>query len=250
MRKNQIINWLLRDKYNGQETPALEKDLKRLKKGEPLDYVIGWKPFLNCRINLSLKPLIPRPETEFWVEKAIQEMKAAKDSSGKISVLDVFAGSGCAGVAVLKNIPNAQVDFAEKYASFLKQIKINCDLNKLDPKRYGIVKSDVFSKIKNRYDFILANPPYIAKNDKRVQKSVLAFEPKQALFGGEDGLFFIEEFLKEAREHLNPKGEIWLEFGAGQKTKLSRLLKKYEYRHFEFSKDQYNRWRFLVAIVG
>jgi len=72
------IAWLIRDKYHGQKPTAtkLNSDLARLKKGEPIDYVIGWKEFLGCHIDLSKKPLIPREETEYWTEIAIFKLKA------------------------------------------------------------------------------------------------------------------------------------------------------------------------------
>jgi len=246
------VNWVLREKYNNKPTSQFKKDVKRLEMGEPVDYVIGFTEFLGCKIDLSKKTLIPRPETGFWVEQVIEEIK--KDKRKDIRYLDIFAGSGCIGIAVIKNLllvrrsfSKGGCDFADKEINAIKQIKINCKLNGIDKKRYKIIQSDVFKNIKRKYDYIFANPPYIPTTRKnKIQKSVLKYEPKQALFGGKDGLFLINKFLREAQIHLNKKGEIFMEFDYVQKKEIEKLLKKYKYNSWEFKKDQYNRWRWVV----
>jgi len=289
--------WLLNEKYGGQLTDKAKKDITRLEKGEPVDYVTGHKNFCGCKIDLRYKPLIPRDETEFWINKAIQDINnngsgvvfretlvrpaAHSLRLGKISpkanhtilpanthekqlptrylkALDVFAGSGCCGVAVLKSIPNSHCDFADIDDNCLKQIRFNLKLNSIDKKRYRIIKSDVFSALSpinyklptTNYDIILANPPYVGLGEKiKVQKSVLKFEPKQALFAKNNGLYFVEKFLKQAKSHLASKGVIYMEFGYNQKKDIEKLLKKFGYQNFEFHKDQFNKWRFVKICI-
>lgn len=216
------INWLAREKG------LSEKDLTRIKNKEPIDYIIGFYNFLNCKIDLSFKPLIPRPETEYWVEKILPELKG--------DCLDIFSGSGCIGIAILKHT-KAKVDLADKY--FLEQIKFNLKINKVKGK---VISSDIFSNIKKSYDFILANPPYVPSN-RKLSKSI-SFEPKKAIYAGKDGLLYIRKFLKQAENHLKPQGVIYLEFDSGQKKEIEKLLKNYNYQIF---KDQYNKWRYLRA---
>jgi len=238
--KNQKeINWLIRDKYRGEEPESqeLEKDLARLAKEEPLDYIIGWREFLGCQIDLTARPLIPREETEYWVKQVIKDIKSGE-------VLDLFAGSGCIGLAVLKNCPRTRVIFGEKEEKFCQQIKKNLKINKLKGK---VVKSNIFSNITGQFDYILANPPYIPRGSRyKVQRSVLKWEPAVALFGGQDGLVLIKKFLEKAKHHLRPEGKIFMEFGDGQKTAITFLLKSLNYSNFEFGKDQFGKWRWVM----
>lgn len=242
------IGWLLREKHKGVKTPGFLKDTERLKRGEPVDYVIGFTDFFGCRIDLSQKPLIPRSETEYWAEQAIEEIK--KDKKESLRCLDVFAGSGCVGIAVLKHVSGARVDFAEKYSHWCGQIRVNLTLNHIASARWRVIQSDVFSRVKGKYDYIFANPPYIAESRlKKVQPSVAKWEPKQALFAGRDGLAFIEKFLSQAKHHLNPGGKIWMEFDSWQKPAIDRLLKHYGYAHFDLRKDQYKKWRSIYITT-
>ena len=271
MKQNneQEINWIFKDKYNEKWSPKILEDIRRYQAGEPIDYIIGWKSFLNCKIDLSLKPLIPRPETEYWTEQAIKKIKnpmptgrQKKSRQGrgspeaakiKIKVLDIFAGSGCIGIAILKNTQNTTVDFAEIDPRLIKQIKINLKINQIQPKRAKIIRSDIFSALRNnprqwrgKYDFILANPPYITSK-RKIQKAVLQYEPHLALLGKKDGVFYIKKFLKGTREHLNSKGQIWMEFSPEQKSALAKIIKKSSYQNWQFHKDQYKRWRYVVV---
>lgn len=242
---NKELQWLLKEKYRGKPNTQFHKDVARLKEGEPIDYVIGFTEFLNCKINLSKKPLIPRPETEFWVQKAIGELKVIKLSSYK--VLDIFAGSGCGGISIMRHIGHAKVTFADVDKNAILQIKINCHINVIDKKRYAIIQSDIFSKVKGKFDYVFANPPYIPVSRKnKIQRSVLDYEPSLALFGGQDGLLYIRKFLASAKNFLNENGKIYMEFDFVQKNQIEKIMKKYRYRKAEFFKDQYAKWRWVV----
>jgi release factor glutamine methyltransferase len=202
--------------------------------------------FLNCKIDLSEKVFEPRIETEFWVGKAIGQLPNC--TIGQLRVLDIFAGSGCIGIAVLKNIKNAKVDFADISNKTIEQIKVNSKLNKIPKKRYKIYKSNLFKSLKSkRYNIIFANPPYVALDRiSEVQKEVLQKEPVAALFAGKDGMFWIKRFLKEVKNHLNKNGVVYMEFDPFQKEKIEQILEKEKIK-FKFRKDQFKKFRWLKA---
>ena len=205
----------------------------------PEDYKRGFKDFLGARIDLSKKPLIPREETAHWVDVAIKEIKEGGEC------LDLFAGSGCVGLAILKNVKNSFCDFGDKEKVFLEQIKISLDLNGIENDRYNLIETDVFSNIKKQYDYILANPPYVAEDRiDEVGEDVKMFEPSIALYGGNDGMKYIKIFLEEATNHLKEKGIIYLEFDPEQKGWIEEIIID-KYSKFEFLKDQFNKYRFV-----
>jgi len=233
---------LLNIKYQGKKTQEYFDDLKKLKEGYPLDYLIGWSDFLNAKIDLSYKPLIPRVETEYWVWNYVfPEIKK------EMEVLDLFAGSGAIGIGLLKNFDFLKVDFGEIKDENLKQIEKNLKLNNLESREVEIIKTDVFSNIRKKYDFILANPPYISKNKiELVQKSVLNFEDNLALFAEDDGLFFIKKLILEFKNFLKDGGKIFIEFDDFQKNMIEDFLVKNKIEKFKFLKDQFDRWRVLI----
>ncbi|MFA5232673.1 MAG: HemK family protein methyltransferase [Candidatus Paceibacterota bacterium] len=207
----------------------------------PEDYKTGFKYFLGAKIDLSRKPLIPRPETEYWVSLALKEIKGRENPE----CLDLFSGSGCVGLAVLKNIEEAFCDFGEKEDSFLEQIEINLEINGIAKEKYNIIKTDVFSNIGKQYDFILANPPYVALSRiGEVGEDVREHEPSVALFGGEDGLDLIREFLSRAKEFLKARGVVFMEFDEEQKEEIKHFLGN-NYSRADFFQDQFNKYRFL-----
>lgn len=288
--------WLLREKYGGQKTDEFLKDMERLESGEPIDYLIGFFDFLGCRIDLSFRPLIPRTETEWWVEQVINIIAEGRcpmgvvppsecletpmipifksgDGAGadnglpsvddnprpatenfghpmsKIKILDLFAGSGCIGIALLKHLPNATVDFGEKESGFVTQIEKNIALNEVK-ERAQVFMSDVFTNIPaKKYDFIFANPPYISRTKiEAVQKSVLDHEPSGALFAEDDGLFYIKKLLTKAPQFLAPNGKLFTEFDSWQKDEIEKLAALSPF-HAEFWKDQFDRWRVIVCSL-
>jgi release factor glutamine methyltransferase len=205
----------------------------------PEEYKQGFKDFLGVKIDLSKRPLIPREETEYWVSIVLKEIKEGAEC------LDLFAGSGCIGISILKNVKDSFCDFGEKEDLFLEQIKINLDLNGLNKERYSLIKTDVFSNIEKHYDYILANPPYVAESRiDEVGEDVKMFEPAIALYGGNDGMEYIKVFLNEAINYLKDNGVIYLEFDPEQKEWIEEIIKD-KYSKFEFLKDQFNKYRFV-----
>lgn len=205
----------------------------------PEDYKRGFKEFLGVKVDLSFRPLIPREETEHWVKQIIPEIKEGAEC------LDLFAGSGCIGLAVLKNVPNSFCDFGDIKGIFLKGIEKSVLSNGIELKRCGFVKTDVFSNIKKKYDFIFSNPPYVAqKRIDEVGEDVKMFEPAVALYGGEDGIYFIRLFLEQAGNYLKKDGVIYMEFDPGQKQEIEEIIKG-KYSDFEFFKDQHDKYRIV-----
>ncbi|MGC9046917.1 MAG: HemK family protein methyltransferase [Minisyncoccia bacterium] len=216
---------------------------------KPDAYKKGNIQFNNNFIDLSYHPLIPRVETEFWVQKAIQFLQKNKFDKLPLKCLDLFSGSGCIGISILKKLPNSFVVFSDKNSLCIKQIKLNLKLNYIQKNRFQVIKSDIFSNIKRKFNVIFANPPYIAEKFlERVQDSVLYWEPLDAILGGWDGTEIIKKFLIQARNHLEKNGIIFLEFDSEQKQIIKTFIQKNKYKKFYFLKDQFGNDRYVKII--
>lgn len=249
MSISQDAEWLLQEKYSGEKSASFFSDVKKLALGEPLAYLIGHAPFLNTIIYLDSYPLIPRPETEFWTEAAITAITAAKLPAPHI--LDLCAGSGCVGTAVLANIKTARVDFCEIELTHLTTIKKNLTENHIAAERYQLWHSDLFSALTKdpahtTYDFILSNPPYIDESLNRVDASVKNFEPHLALFGGKDGMELIAKIIDEAPQHLTPHGQLWLEHEPEQSAVIQEHAKTV-FKNCVTKRDQYGTERYTIC---
>ncbi len=236
--------WLLRDKYKGIKNNEYKNDINRLSNGEPLGYVIGWIPFLGLKINLDSRPLIPRPETEWWVEKMINTLR--KKNSVKLSVLDMCSGSGAIGCSVLSSLKNSYITFSDIDTNYEETILTNITENDLDVSRTEIITSDLFSDLEGkRFDVIATNPPYIPSN-RNLPTSVTDYEPSTALYAGEDGLDAIRIIAKNAKGHLNKDGVVWVEIDTSHENEAKKLFLDAGFDANVYY-DIYNRPRIIIA---
>ncbi len=221
---------------------------------EPLAYTIGWQPFLGLKIYLDSKPLIPRPETEWWTEKLLSELE-----DEQIKFLDLCAGSGAIGCATLSKLPNAQVYFGEIDRAHEATILKNIRENNLDEspafakassgKRAHVCIGDLFKPFgKMKFDVIAANPPYIPIN-RKLPKSVADYEPPLALYSGVDGLDLIRRIAKELPKHLAKKGVAWIECDGAYNTHIETAIELFKSQNFnaEIKNDQYGVPRIIVV---
>lgn len=239
---------MLKEKYNGEKTSVFLTDCARLEAGEPLAYVIGWVSFLDTKIWLDSKPLIPRSETEYWVGNAIAEIMKRE----KPKVLDLCAGSGCVGVAVAKAIPQARVDFVEidtgHHANIVRNI---CD-NGIDYTQTRVFGGDLFTEIPTGtvYDAIFTNPPYIDPALDRTDTNVKNHEPHLALYGGKNGTKIIEHILHEVPHYLAPKGQLWLEHEPEQVVLINKIASSLPYSSIQNLPDQFGTVRYSRLTRG
>ena len=239
---------LIRDKYDGDADTDIASDMARLSEGEPLAYVIGWVPFLGLRIDLASRPLIPRPETEWWTEELIAHLRERFGDS-PFALLDLCAGSGAIGLAVLKAFPNARVTFAELVPEHLESIRSSIALNGLESSHAKLVASDLFADLgQERFDVIATNPPYIPEG-RSLESSVTEYEPEEALFSGEDGLSLIRRIAAGAKDHLAPGGKLWLEADIENIEEARRLL-AISAEKAEIRNDLYGRTRIVVGYYA
>lgn len=261
---------LLEEKYAGKEAPEYEKDRERLARGEPLAYVIGWQPFLGLTIHLDSKPLIPRPETEWWTEQLLQEIGAAKrEAAGRkmgvglglaarsapifrpaaerpLRFLDLCAGSGAIGCTALKFFPYMEIFFGELDPAHETSIRKNIRENGLDEKRADIRIGDLFEPFSDmKFDIIAANPPYIPAG-RALPESVIDYEPARALYAGRGGLAVICRIARELPAHLAKSGIAWIECDSSHAEK-ARALFRAQGLAAEIRTDQYQRPRVIVV---
>jgi release factor glutamine methyltransferase len=243
---------LIRDKYYGvlpsdaTEKTEYEHDVQRLTAGEPLAYVIGWIPFLGLTISLESRPLIPRPETEWWTEMLIAHLQTTYGDES-FELLDLCAGSGAIGCAVLAAFPNAFVSFGEIDAAHRATIEQNLAQNNLDGERAVVEIGDLFDPFEDeQFDIIVSNPPYIPEA-RTLENSVTAHEPSLALFSGEDGLTLIRRIIADAPMYLLPEGELWIECDSEHTEEARLIAERAGYTEPTVRTDQYGRPRLLVS---
>lgn len=237
---NRDERWLLDEKYSGKETPEYEADKKRLALGEPLGYAIGWQPFLGLKIYLDSKPLIPRPETEWWVEQLLQNSPAPS------TILDLCAGSGAIGCAALAKLPTAHVYFGEIDPAHEPTIQKNIQMNSLDASRADVRIGDLFSPFGDmKFDIIAANPPYIPAG-RTLEPGVSDHEPSLALFSGNDGLALMRRIATELPNRLTKSGRAWIECDSTH-AEAARELFAAQGLSAEIRTDQYSVPRVVVV---
>ncbi|MBE5745366.1 MAG: peptide chain release factor N(5)-glutamine methyltransferase [Clostridiales bacterium] len=193
--------------------------------GRPLWYIIGDTDFYGYKIKVDERVLIPRPETE---ELASLVLGAAEEGH---HILDLCTGSGAIAVAVYKEMEKrgtpvkvTAVDISEDALAVAQE---NAEANGAE---ITFVQSDLFKRVRGRFDIIVSNPPYIPTADiETLQKEVRDFEPRLALDGGVDGLDIYRKIAKDATKYLNRNGMLIMEVGAGEAEEIIRMFKGVDY---------------------
>ena len=211
--------------------------------GRPLWYIIGDTDFYGYKIKVDERVLIPRPETE---ELAQQVISSAEEGD---SILDLCTGSGAIAIAVYKELEKnrrkVSVTASDISAEALELAKENALENNAD---IAFVQSDLFSRIRGRYDIIVSNPPYIpTKEIESLQREVRDFEPRGALDGGEDGLDFYRRIAENATKYLSRGGMLIMEVGLGEAEEVVKLFKYCDYAMI--LKDLQGVDRFVKIVV-
>lgn len=189
-------------------------------KGTPIAYITGSRGFWSMDLNVSSDTLIPRPETELLVEIALK-LGLPSQACG----LDLGTGSGAIALALASERLDMQWFAVDAQLGAVELAQDNCNQQQLS--NVSIFQSNWFDAIKqqdNKFDLIVSNPPYIAKDDPHLSQGDVRFEPKTALVSGVDGLDDIKVIVSQSSMYLNTNGWLVLEHGYNQGKAVRDLM--------------------------
>lgn len=224
--------------------------VQRRMHGEPVAYLTGIREFYSREFLVTPDVLIPRPETEELVEKALGWLEKRARENLLTQVLDVGCGSGAIGVTLALENPILEVTLSDISDKALFVAEANA--KKLGAKNVQFLHSDVFTALETRqpplqFDLIVSNPPYIAEGDEHLSQGDLRFEPQCALTDHQDGLAFYRQLALEGRKHLRPTGAMLVEHGYQQQKQVLALFKKAGFSNVEGFSDLAGLPRMVLA---
>ncbi len=190
---------------------------------EPLEYIVGYRDFMERRFKVTKDTLIPREETSGIIELVLQLM----DVNQSLNVIDIGTGTGILAITLKKMFPHFQVTASDISLEALEIAKFNASYHDVQIKFHV---SDVLKDVKpsNKFDVIVSNPPYISDSEvEYMDQSVYLYEPKKALFADENGLAIIERIMNESQKYLNTSGILIIEFGFKQADYVEKMARKY-----------------------
>lgn len=223
----------LKKYYKGNLNDAI----KRYENKEPVQYIVGNVDFYGNIIKVDKRVLIPRFETEGLVEIALKHL-----SNTNLDIVDIGTGSGCIAITLKKKLPNINMDAIDISLDALSLAKENAKLNHVD---INFIEGDMLNPLNKKYDCIISNPPYIAYNEE-VMDIVKNNEPNIALYADDNGLYYYEEILKNAKKYLKDKYYIFFEIGYSQGEKIKGIALKYLDCDVEIKKDLQGFDRYII----
>ena len=228
-----------KEELDANRQTGIEALFRRRRAGEPVAYLTGEREFYGLSLEITPAVLIPRPETELLVERAIALLDEGT------TVVDLGTGSGAIAIALALNCPAAQVSACEASDVALAVARANAARHGA---RLRLVKSDWFAGLHGqRFDLVVSNPPYIALDDPHLLQGDLRFEPPEALVAGKSGLECIDAIAVVAREHLHPGGWLLLEHGYDQGEACVQLLERLGYANVSDHRDLSDNARVVQA---
>jgi release factor glutamine methyltransferase len=226
--------------------------LKRRMLGEPIQYILGKTEFMGITLEVTQDVLIPRPETEILVERAIEFLRQRTSApAASIKILDLGTGSGNIAIVLAKYLPEAGIDAIDISEEALKIARENARLNKV---KISFIQSDLFftyhlSPI--TYDLIISNPPYIISSRINNLQKEVQFEPRVALDGGSDGLNFYRRIIKLTPRYLKENGVLILEAGFTQLKDIKNIFQNCgKFEIIDIVKDYNSIDRVVVARLN
>ena len=197
----------------------LEAGLKELKEGKPVQYIVGNVDFYDINLLVNENVLIPRFETETLIEKTINY---AKELTEPLEILDIGTGSGAIAITLAKHL-NCHVLATDISKKAIEIAKENAKRNDV---QIDFKQSDILKNVQGKFDVIISNPPYIAKEEV-IDPLVKNNEPNIALYADNNGLYFYEEILKNIKPYLKEKCLIAFEIGMTQSKAITKLAQNF-----------------------
>ena len=214
----------------------IEDAIKRLDEGEPVQYIVGDVDFYGNTIKVDKRVLIPRFETEGLCELAKEYLK------DNIDCIDLGTGSGCIAITLKKMNRSINMDAVDISSDALDLARENAAINDVE---INFIQNDMLNNINKKYDLIISNPPYI-RYDEEIMDIVKNNEPNIALYADNEGLYFYEEILKNAKKNLKEEYVILFEMGYDQGDKIKSIAHKYLDCNVEIKKDLQGFDRYVI----
>jgi release factor glutamine methyltransferase len=228
-----------------KQAEDLEPLVVRREAREPLQHLLGVAPFMSFQVRVGPGVFVPRPETESLAERAIQTASTMAVGDSGVRILDLCSGSGVLAIALARAIPHATVVALEVSDDALPYLVQNVeDLAPEVEITHGSLQSFASGVEPESLDLIVSNPPYVPDAEIPNDPEVQNYDPRLALYGGEDGLDLIRVIAEAASRALRPGGVVMLEHSNLQGAAVREVLESHGFRTVSTEQDLVGRDRF------